>query len=310
MQFKKYNKIHALHKAECAEMLHGPVHVQEKIDGANASIWLHEDGTIRCGSRNNDLIEKNNPFNGFVEYVQNHEGINKYMQDNPRMRLYGEWLVRHTIGYAESSYKEFYLFDIENPMGAMLEIEDIYKIAEKYGIKTAHYHGLFKNMTLEQVEELAGQSVLGEKGEGIVIKPVDFVNQFGDRTYAKYVTKNFKEDNGVTFGGNNKYSDTYLEMKYVNRYVTLPRVKKVAQKIEATLEGPRGLEMRHIPRVMDSVFHDVMTEEGHAMAKELASSGLIFNFKSFKRICDKKAKSIYQEILTGDISVANSPQGE
>jgi len=84
----------------------------------------------------------------------------------------------------------------------------------------------------------------------------------------------------------------------------------INRKNRRLLEGTRGLEMRHIPRVMDSVFHDVMTEEGHAMAKELASSGLIFNFKNFKRICDKKAKSIYQEILTGDISVANLPQGE
>jgi hypothetical protein len=166
---------------------------------------------------------------------------------------------------------------------------------------------LFENLNLDQIKEMAGQSVLGEKGEGIVIKPVDFTNQFGDRTYAKYVTENFKEDNGVTFGGNNKHSDTYEEMYYVNKYVTLPRVQKILQKLES-MEGK--LSERHIPRVMETVLHDVIQEEGYTMAKELGKKGVEFSYKNFNRIAGRKAKSIFLEILTGSISVANLPQGE
>jgi len=308
--FKKYNKIFALHKSESAEILHGEVHVQEKIDGANASIWKDKDGTIHCGSRNNDLTLKGNPFNGFVEYVKNHKGINNYLDIFPEQRLYGEWLVRHTIGYDESSYGHFYLFDVENSDGDVAPIDTVDEIAQSYSIRAPHYHGLFTNITMEEVKLLAQNSALGEKCEGVVIKPVDFVNQYGERTYAKYVNEDFKEDNGVTFGGNNKHSDTYIEMKYANKYVTLPRVQKIVKKVEATLEGPRGMEMKNIPQVMGVVFYDVMTEEGHNMAKELAKSNYSFSFKSFKRICDKKTKSIYKEILTGDISVANLPQGQ
>lgn len=304
MEFKKYHKLYALHKPECHEILHGDVHVQEKIDGANASIWLHEDGTIHCGSRNNDLILKNNPFNGFVEYVKNHEGIKKFFEKYPDLRLYGEWLVRHTIGYNESSYKQFYLFDIETGEG-LLPIEEVYDLAEQHDIKTPHYFGKFTDLKIDDVKEMAGKSVLGEKGEGIVIKPIDFINQFGERVYAKYVTENFKEDNSVTFGGNNKHSDTYHEMYYVNKFVTLERVRKVVQKLEATLENSETLDYKHIPRVMETTFHDVMVEEGYTIAKEMGKNGDLFSFKNFQRIASKKAKSIYLEILSGDISVAN-----
>ena len=305
MQFKKYEKIMALHKPECAGILAGEVHVQEKIDGANASIWMHTDGTIHCGSRNNDLTKKGDAFNGFVEYVENHEGINSFLENLPDLRLCGEWLVRHTIGYNESSYKQFYLFDIENPVGQMLPIDEVYAFAESYGIKTPHYHGKFTNITYDEIKEMSGKSVLGEKGEGVVIKPVDFTNQFGDKVYAKYVQESFKEDNGVTFGGNNKYSDTYQEMYYVNKFVTLERVRKVVQKLEATFEKGEYLDYKHIPRIMETTFHDVMAEEGYTIAKELGKNGAEFSFKSFNRIASKKAKSIFVEILTGDISVAN-----
>jgi len=51
-----------------------------------------------------------------VEYVNNHEGINALLDsfDTTDVRLYGEWLVPHTItDYNSLSYNHFYLFDIE-----------------------------------------------------------------------------------------------------------------------------------------------------------------------------------------------------
>jgi len=56
MQFKEYKKIQALHKEECDGILHGTCYLQEKVDGANASIWV-EDGNIHCGSRTRDLTK-------------------------------------------------------------------------------------------------------------------------------------------------------------------------------------------------------------------------------------------------------------
>ena len=301
MNFKPYNKIHALHKPECEGLLEGTCYIQEKVDGANASIWLGDDGEIHFGSRSRDLVLVNDNFNGFGDWVKSHPKLKEMLREFPKFRLNGEWLVRHTIGYKELNYKKFYLFDIEE-CGYTLPMENMYKLAEEYQIPTVHLYGKFDNPTLEQIKEFAGKSELGDKGEGVVVKNLVFRNKFGDINFGKYVTQEFKEDNGVTFGGNNKFSETYEEMYFVNKLVTLPRVEKILHKLES-MEGK--LSEKHIPRVMGMVFHDVMTEEAHDMANHLAKNGADFNFKKFRELCNKKSKSIFMELLTGDVSVAN-----
>lgn len=300
MQFKTYKKIQALHKEESDGILNGVCYIQEKIDGANTSIWL-EDGEIHCGSRSRNLTKAGDAFNGFVNYVKNHDGINKLLKEIENIRLNGEWLVRHTIGYDELNYKNFYLFDIEID-DKVVSIEYMYEIAKKYGIKTAYLFEVKENPTLEDIQKHAGKSVLGLKGEGVVIKNLNFINKFGDMCFSKYVTQEFKEDNSITFGGNNKSSETYYEMYYVNKFMTLSRVTKVFHKLES-MEG--RLDMKHIPRIMGMCYHDLITEEAWDIAQEMGKSGKLFDFKSFKSLCDKKSKSIFIELLTGDVSVAH-----
>lgn len=305
MQFKPYNKIHALHKEECEGILEGTCYIQEKVDGANASIWLGDDGEIHYGSRSRDLFLANDNFNGFGDWVRSHPRLKELFNDYPHLRLNGEWLVRHTIGYRETSYKKFYLFDIEQGDGIIcmtIALEDMYKIANDYDIPTVFLHGKFETPTLDLVKSFAGSSVLGEKGEGVVVKNLSFRNKFGDINFGKYVTQEFKEDNGVTFGGNNKFSETYEEMYFVNKLVNLARVEKTTHKLES-MEGK--LSEVHIPRIMGMVFHDVMTEEANDIANHLAKNGADFNFKKFRELCNKKSKSIFMELLTGDVSVAN-----
>lgn len=304
LQFKPYNKIHALHKDECEGILEGICFIQEKVDGANASIWL-EDGEVHYGSRSRDLFKARDNFNGFGDWVMKHDGIKKFLTLHPDHRLNGEWLVRHTIGYKELNYKKFYLFDMTKESEdevKMVDFYDMYNLAEIYNIPTVHLFATLNNPTIEQLKEFAGTSMLGEKGEGLVIKNFNFINKFGDRQWGKYVTQEFKEDNGITFGGNNKHSDSYEEMYYLNKYMTLPRVQKVLHKLES-MEGK--LSEKHIPRIMGMCHHDLISEEGWTIAQELGKTGKPFNFKTFKSLCDRKSKSIFMEVLTGDISVAN-----
>lgn len=301
MEFKAYPKIQALHKEECEGILNGTCYIQEKVDGANASIWLGDDGEVHYGSRSRDLFLAQDNFNGFGDWVKAHPKLKEFLREFSNMRLNGEWLVRHTIGYKETSYKKFYLFDIEE-CGYTLPFENMYKLAQEYDIPTVQLFGKFENPTLEQIKEFAGKSELGEKGEGVVVKNLEFKNKFGDEQFGKFVTQEFKEDNGVTFGGNNKFSETYEEMYYLNKMMTLSRVQKICHKLESA-EG--RLSEKDIPKIMGSCFHDLIQEEGWVIANEMAKKGKPFNFKSFKSLCDKKSKSIFMEILTGDISVAN-----
>ena len=306
MKFKEYPKIYALHKEECEGILEGLCHVQEKVDGANASVWFDkDDNAIHFGSRSRDLYLANDNFNGFGDWVRNHPDLPAFFARFPNVRLNGEWLVRHTIGYNELSYKKFYLFDMmveEGDREEMINIHAMYELAKEYNIPAVALIGNFENPTLEDIKAHAGYSVLGEKGEGVVIKNMTFVNKYGSRGHAKYVTQEFKEDNAVTFGGNNKHSEAYEETYYMNKFMTLARVQKVLHKLESKLGK---LSEKNIPEIMGTCYHDVIAEEGWTLAKEMSTTGKPFNFKTFKSLCDRKSKSIFFEILTGDISVAN-----
>lgn len=302
MKFKPYKKIQALHKEECEGILQGTCYIQEKVDGANASIWFdQDDGEIHYGSRTRDLFLAKDDFNGFGTWVSGHPLLKHFFVRFPNVRINGEWLVRHTIGYKETSYKKFYVFDMEKNE-SLVPFEEMYKIAGQYEIPTVTLFAVFENPTLEEIKSLAGISSLGEKGEGVVIKNLSFINKFGETQFGKFVTQEFKEDNGVTFGGNNKHSETYHEMYYVNKMMTLERVHKILHKLESSVGR---LSEKNIPQIMGTCYHDLITEECWVIANEMGKCGKPFDFKRFKNLCDKKSKSIFLEILTGDISVAN-----
>lgn len=297
--FRKYDKIHRLGKEETDGILIGLCHVEEKVDGANLSIWMDSNKEVHVGSRNNDVTYKD--FNGAPEYVKAHEGILNYLNDNPTHTLYGEWLVKHTIDYNATAYKKFYLFDIyNNETGEYAWPQQVHEIATKYGIEQVPYLGAIENPTVEQLKEMIGKSAFGDRGEGVVIKNVRFKDKFGNHCYAKIVDESFKEDNGVVFGGNNKYSDCYWEMYIVNKYITLARVQKIMNKIQPIVE--KRLDLEHIPRIANTVYHDMITEE----AWEIAQKVKVVDYDVLKRVSMKKAIQIYKDILNDSISIADA----
>lgn len=300
MTFKRYPKVHRLGKEEVEGILEGVVHIEEKIDGANVQIWM-ENGELQCGTRNNHIKEG---FNGFVDYVRSTPAFTEFFKTHENFRLYGEWLVRHTIAYNETAYKQFYLFDMTYRLDgdeaeSFYSKEEVHNVAEKYGFKTPTYHGTLTNPRTQELMEWVGKSTLGEKGEGIVIKNHTFRDKFGSHNYAKIVTESFKEDNGITFGGNNKHSDTYWEMYVVNKYMTLARVEKIMNKLQPLVD--KRLDIEHIPRVSSSAYYDMLTEEIWEVSRKVTS----LNFKTLQRVATKKAIQIYKDILIGDISVAD-----
>lgn len=296
--FRKYEKIHRLGKEETDGILDAPVHVQENIDGANLQVWM-EDGVIHVGSRNNDVTNRPDGFNGAVFYIQNHEGVKQFFEQHPTWRLYGEWLVKHTIQYKETAYGKFYLFDIHDGEG-LRPVESVYEIADKFSFETPHYHGLMTVTDINMLKKLVGTSMLGEKGEGVVIKRLDFKNKFEETVYAKMVAEEFMEDNAIVFGGNNKFSETYRELWAVNKYMTLGRVQKICNKLQS--ESEERLGMQHIPKLMGLAYHDMFTEEMWEIAGKASAT---FNFKKFKDLAQRKAKQIYIDILNDSISVAD-----
>lgn len=306
VEFRKYEKVHRLGKDETAGILDPAlppvpctIYVQEKIDGANTSIWIDDAKWIHGASRSRDL--KGDDFNGFTPYIQQHSGIRTLLELYPHYILYGEWLVKHTISYKETAYKKWYMFDIFNTeSGEYLDTQTVYDLAELHNIEVPKLFSVENPpFDLEKIKKFVGETILGDKGEGIVIKRTGFKNQFGDFVYAKIVTESFKEDNAVTFGGNNRFSDTYEEVYIINKWMTLARVKKVMNKLQPEIN--ERLSEKHIPRICETAYHDLMTEEAWAIAKRNKP----VDFMVLKRIAYKKAKQIYMDILNDSISVAD-----
>ncbi len=303
-EYKKYPKIHRLGKEETDGILDGEFVVQEKVDGANISIFWHE-GKVRCGTRTRMLPEEREEgnFNIFQDAVKANELIHEWLEDHQDIILYGEWLVRHTITYNEEAYRKIYLFDIYDKVNdTWANQEDVKFIAEKLGLEYPHIFAEGK-LTQKQIEEFVGKSMIAPAGEGVVIKQPNFVNKFGDHVYAKVVHQKFKESNAIVFGGNNKFSETYHEMYVVNKYCTVARVRKIMQKLQA--ETDRRLDMEHTSKVAGTCYHDMITEEIWEISKKVPE----LNFRKLQGLAHRKFIQIYKDILNNTLSIADN-QGE
>lgn len=216
-EYKKYPKIHRLGKEETDGILDTNFIVQEKVDGANISIFWH-DGEVRCGSRSRMLPnDGSESFNGFIETVAANAKLKEFLEKNQDLILYGEWLVKHTITYPDEAYKKIYLFDIFDKTNHLWFTQDSVKnIADNLGLEYPFIFATGK-LTEEAIKEFVGKSNIAPAGEGVVLKSVGWKNKFGDHVYAKVVHQKFKESNAIVFGGNNKHSDTYWEMYVVNK---------------------------------------------------------------------------------------------
>ena len=297
MSYRPYPKIHRLGKEETDGILDHELIVQEKVDGANCSIF-QLDGKLRCGTRTR-MLPEDESFNGFQEAVQGNLQLAMYFSREPNHILYGEWLVKHTITYEEEAYRKIYVFDIFDTIsGEFLPQDQVQETAEFLGLEYPHIFTTGK-LTEEQINEFVGKSMIAPAGEGVVLKAPNFVNVFGNHCYAKVVHQKFKESNAIVFGGNNKHSETYWEMYVVNKYCTTARVRKIMQKIQSETE--RRLDLEHTPRVAGSCYHDLITEEIWEIVKKVPA----LDFKRLQGLCMRKFIQIYKDILTNSLSIAD-----
>jgi len=300
MTYRSYPKIHRLGKEETDGILDKEVIVQEKVDGANVSIFWHE-GKVRCGSRTR-MLPEDESFNGFQEAVKANVTLQRYLEDNKHLILYGEWLVKHTITYPDEAYRKIYLFDIYDTQEQLnLDQDTVRETADKIGLE---YPFIFAvgSVTPEIIDAFVGKSAIAPAGEGVVLKSSHFKNKFGDHVYAKVVHQKFKESNAIVFGGNNKHSDTYWEMYVVNKYCTTGRVQKIMQKLQS--ETDKRLDMEHTPRVAGTCYHDMITEEIWEICKKVPA----LDFKALQRLSMRKFIQIYHDILNNSLSIADGGQ--
>ena len=258
----------------------GVTYIFPKIDGTNSSIWRH-DGTLWAGSRNRLLsLESDNA--GFYNWVlQNEAMFMQYFSQHMKYRLYGEWLVPHTLkSYREDAWRKFWVFDVYDDELNQHIPYDIYaeNLAE-FGIDCIPPSNIIKNPTQEQLLNIVNSNTFliqdgAGAGEGIVIKNYDYQNKFGRQTWSKIVRNEFKEANKKTFGLKEQDGRIQIESQIAEKYVTEALVNKTRAKIvNDGITDRKSL----IPRLLQTVFHDLVQEEIWTILKEYKNP--IIDFK-------------------------------
>lgn len=278
MQFIKYQHLERLGTAEVQDIEYGECYVFPKIDGSNACVWMR-DGEVKAGSRNRELtLEQDN--GGFYQWVLRQQNILNYLTENPHHRLYGEWLIPHSLKtYRPDAWRNFYVFDvcvdnneIENEYESKvrhLHYNEYKPLLDKYEIQYCPPISIITNGSYEQfINQLAKNVFLIEDGkgagEGVVIKRYDYFNKYKRQTWAKIVTSEFKEKHAKEMGCSEIHGKLMIEEKIADKYTTTALVEKEYAKICTETDWSSKL----IPRLLNTVYYSIVKEDSWEFIKE------------------------------------------
>ncbi len=126
---------------------------------------------------------------------------------------------------------------------------------------------------------------MGKSGEGIVIKNYEFINKFGNHSHAKIVVDKFKEITRIKCTA----LPGTIEGDCCRLYANPARVQKILHKIPCEDMHP----MAHRARIMDTLYHDILTEEITGIAKR---ASVPFDFRLFQRSVKEHGSRIYDSL--------------
>lgn len=299
MEFKKYQHIERFGTDEVQDIELGSVFIFPKIDGTNASVWLNN-GEVKAGSRTRELTLDNDNA-GFYAAILQDQRIADYLAKHPDHRLYGEWLVPHSLKtYRQDAWRKFYVFDvcIDREEGVeyipypiyqpMLEEFDLDYIPPIAIIKNGNYEAFLKAIEKNFFLIEDGKGV----GEGIVIKNYDFYNKYGRQTWAKIVTNEFKEKHVKAMGASEITASKMIEEEIVDQFCTNALIEKEYAKIVTEKEGWKS---EYIPILLSKVFHELITEESWNIIKKLKMPTI--NYKTLNTLVINRIKTVKSEIF-------------
>jgi hypothetical protein len=296
--FRKYVHVERFGNGAVMGIEVGECYIFPKIDGTNASVWLNE-GEICTGSRTREL-DVHNDNAGFHNWAVEHQPFKDFFAEYPNMRLFGEWLVPHSLKtYKEDAWRRFYVFDMaykEVEEGGYFHYNHYNTIMEKFGIDYISPIKVIKNVVYENlIIELENNKFLIEDGkgcgEGIVIKNYEYENQWGRMCYAKIVTNDFKEKHSKEMGAP-KVINKMVEDEIANKYVT----KALCDKVEAKIINEVGhWESKCIPRLLQTVFHDIVAEEIWDIVKKMKFPTI--NFRTLQACIIMEIKKVKPELF-------------
>jgi hypothetical protein len=296
MSFIKYQHVEKFGSTEVEGIEVGTCYVFPKLDGTNASVWMH-DGKLCAGSRNRELsLDADNA--GFMRAIMDDSDVVPFMFSNPNLVLYGEWLVPHTLKtYADDAWRKFYVFDVYDKIkGRLLSFDEYVKDLEAANINYLAPLRIIKNGSIDYFTECLDQNIFMIKdgagvGEGIVIKNYDYENRYGRQTWAKMITNEFKEKHHKEMGAPVTGCEI-VEEKIVDKFVTQAMIDKVVAKI---INDNDGWSSKNIPQLINTVYYDLIREEAWEFVK--AHKNPTINFKTLSHYTTAKIKELRKDIF-------------
>ncbi len=299
MKFEKYQHVEKFDTIETHGIENGMCYVFPKIDGTNGSRWL-DDYHLKCGSRNRELTIDNDNAN-FYKSILTAEN-NKYfyfLMKNPELRLFGEWLVPHTLKtYREDSWGKFYVFDVMNGEN-YLPYEEYIVLLDRFNIDYIPAICKINNPQIDKIPELLEKNIFLIKdnsgiGEGIVVKNYEYKNRFGRQTWAKIVANEFKDRHSKNsmFGVAEIKQKSEIEEKIIDKFLTASLIEKEYSKI---LLESGGWSSKCIPKLLGVVWYCLIKEEMFNIIKEFGFCTV--DFKRLNHLSIQKVKEIKPDLF-------------
>ena len=323
--FRKYDHVERLGHPALDGLVVGKTYIFPKLDGTNASIWLDDGDNVCAGSRTRQLsVERDNA--GFYRWVlENEDRIREIIFALNGARLYGEWLVPHTLKtYREDAWRKFWVFDVHHRDLGYVSYDDYFPILDAKtcdGLMVIDPLCTIENPFVEQIEKQVEQNTFLIQdacgvGEGVVIKNYDWRNRYGDQPWGKIVKNEFKEQNKRAFGTPEIKGAKQVEIEIAEKFVTPTLVEKCRAKNRIEMANDRGLlangiavkqydrllriveeENRGeaIPRLLQSVYTDIVREEIYEIVKK--HNDPTIDFKKLRQHCIRFTKEYAKDLF-------------
>ena len=299
MQFRRYQHLERLGTTAVEGIQDGEVYVFPKLDGTNASVWLDDEGELQAGSRNRVLSSDNDNAGFLNEFVSKdyNNRLKALFSLRPEWTLFGEWLVPHSLKtYRPEAWRKFYIFDVMDEFDEYLHYREYSDTLKYLDLEYLSPIQIIKNGSDEHFRNCVERNTyLIEEGkgfgEGVVLKNYGWKNKFGQTIWAKIVANHFKETHYKEMGAPvlGGISD---EERIVNEFVTSHLVDKVHAKIVNEVnEWNSGM----IPRLLNTVFYDLITEEMWEILKRYKNPKI--DFKYLQRLTIQKVKELKQDVF-------------
>lgn len=295
-----YPSIYNLGHAAIADLLKGPVIVEEKVDGSQFSFWKRKteqgDFAVECRSKG-AVINMLAPEAMFSAAVKTVLELAPLMQ--PETVYRGEYLAgphHNALTYSRIPKKHIILFDVNPAQETYLSPDGKKELADEIGLECVPVLYFGHIADAEQFRKLLDtESVLGgQKIEGVVIKPASY-DLFGrDKKVlmGKFVSESFREVHAKTWQEEHKTKGPQdILVALQSKYGTTARWNKALIHLKE-----RG-EVQHDPRDIGALMKEVPDDVAKECTDEIKEDLFKWAWPQLRRMVGRGLPEWYKEEL-------------